>query len=56
MPGVPHEMKGLMTDDVIPMLLQQFKFPTIIHKTLLTAGVGESFLAELINDFEEALA
>lgn len=55
LPGVPHEMKGLMTDDVIPMLLQKFKFPTIIHKTLLTAGVGESFLAELIKDFEEAL-
>lgn len=55
MPGVPHEMKGLMTDDVIPMLLQKFKFPSIIHKTLLTAGVGESFLAELIKDFEESL-
>ena len=55
MPGVPHEMKGLMTDDVIPLLLQRFKFPAIIHKTLLTAGVGESFLAELIKDFEEAL-
>ena len=55
LPGVPHEMKGLMTDDVIPALLQQFKFPAIIHKTLLTAGVGESFLAELIKDFEEAL-
>lgn len=55
MPGVPHEMKGMMEDDVIPMLLKQFKFPAIIHKTLLTAGVGESFLAELIKDFEEAL-
>ena len=55
LPGVPHEMKGLMTDDVIPMLVKQFKFPAIIHKTLLTAGVGESFLAELIKDFEEAL-
>ncbi len=55
LPGVPHEMKGLVTDDVIPMLVNQFQFPTIIHKTLLTAGVGESFLAELIKDFEEAL-
>ena len=55
LPGVPHEMKGLMTDDVIPMLVNQFKFPAIIHKTLLTAGVGESFLAELIQNFEEAL-
>ena len=43
LPGVPHEMKGLMTDDVIPMLVKQFQFPTIMHKTLLTAGVGESF-------------
>ncbi len=55
LPGVPHEMMGLMEDDVIPALLLQFQFPTIIHKTLLTAGVGESFLAELIIDFETAL-
>lgn len=55
LPGVPHEMMGLMEDDVIPALLIQFQFPSIIHKTLLTAGVGESFLAELIIDFETAL-
>ncbi len=55
MPGVPHEMKGMMEADVIPMLLKEFTFPVIIHKTLLTAGVGESFLAELIRDFEETL-
>jgi len=55
MPGVPHEMKGMMTDDVIPMLLKQFKFPAIIHRTLLTAGAGESFLADLIKDFEKSL-
>ncbi len=55
MPGVPHEMKGMMTDDVIPALTQQFSFPHIAHRTLLTAGVGESFLADLIQDFEEAL-
>lgn len=55
MPGVPHEMKGMMEDFVIPELGKQFELPVIIHKTLLTAGVGESFLAELIKDFEEAL-
>ncbi len=55
LPGVPHEMKGLMTEEVIPGLLKQFKFPAIIHRTLLTAGVGESFLAELIKDFEATL-
>jgi nicotinamide-nucleotide amidase len=55
MPGVPHEMKGMMEDDVIPQLSKQFKLPYIVHRTLLTAGVGESFLAELIQDFETAL-
>jgi len=55
MPGVPHEMKGMMTDDVIPGLSKYYLFPHIAHRTLLTAGVGESFLADLINDFETAL-
>ena len=55
MPGVPNEMKGMMEDAVIKMLQQKFQSQTIVHKTLLTAGVGESFLAELIKDFEEAL-
>jgi nicotinamide-nucleotide amidase len=55
MPGVPHEMKGMMEDYVIPQLSQQFKFPAIVHRTLLTAGAGESFLAELIKNFEAAL-
>ncbi len=55
MPGVPHEMKGMMADDVIPMLLKQFSFPHIAHRTLLTFGIGESMLADMIIDFEEAL-
>lgn len=55
MPGVPHEMKGMMDDYVIPQLSKLFKLPAIVHRTLLTAGVGESFLAELIKDFEAAL-
>ena len=55
MPGVPHEMKGMMTDSVIPSLRQHFKLPSIAHRTLLTAGIGESFLADHIRDFETAL-
>jgi len=55
MPGVPHEMKGMMTDDVLPTLRQRFQLPYITHRTLLTAGIGESFLAEHIKTFEEAL-
>ena len=55
MPGVPHEMKGMMTDYVIPALQQHFTFPFIDHRTLLTAGIGESFIAEKIQDWETAL-
>jgi nicotinamide-nucleotide amidase len=55
MPGVPYEMKGMMTDSVIPSLRKHFKLPSIAHRTLLTAGVGESFLADHIRDFETAL-
>lgn len=55
MPGVPHEMKGMITDYVIPELRRRFQLPFIAHRTLLTAGIGESFLAEHIKDFEQAL-
>jgi nicotinamide-nucleotide amidase len=55
MPGVPHEMKGMMEDYVLQALTTRFSLPFIFHKTLLTAGVGESFLADLINEWELAL-
>lgn len=55
MPGVPYEMKGMMTDAVLPALRERFQLPHIAHRTLLTAGIGESFLAEHIKAFEEAL-
>lgn len=55
MPGVPHEMKGMMEDYVLPVLPQKFSMPYITHRTLLTAGVGESFLADVINEWENKL-
>jgi PncC family amidohydrolase len=55
LPGVPHEMKGLMTDQVIPRLLKEFKMPVILHRTAFTSGAGESMIAEHIKDFETAL-
>lgn len=55
MPGVPFEMKYMMTHQVIPALKASGNFPHIVHRTLLTAGVGESFLAEKISDFEASL-
>ncbi|MEP6584731.1 MAG: CinA family nicotinamide mononucleotide deamidase-related protein [Ginsengibacter sp.] len=55
MPGVPYEMKGMIEDYVIPMLQHKYKLPSIIHATILTAGIGESALAEVIKDFEYSL-
>jgi len=55
MPGVPHEMMYMMEDSVLPKLKSTFKLPFIIHKTILTAGEGESFLAERIADIEDSL-
>ena len=55
MPGVPFEMMAMMTDDVIPYLKQKFTTTHIIHHTLLTAGAGESMLADMIIDFENNL-
>ena len=55
LPGVPHEMKWLMTHKVLPLLPELFKTGFIEHRTLLTAGIGESFLAEMIQDIEESL-
>lgn len=55
LPGVPHEMKGLMTDQVIPRLLKEFTMPAIVHRTAFTAGQGESMIAELLLDFEASL-
>jgi nicotinamide-nucleotide amidase len=54
MPGVPYEMQGIM-QEVIPYLEQKFLLPEIIHKTIVTAGIGESALAEIIKDFEDQL-
>ena len=55
LPGVPHEMKGLMTQEVIPRLLNTFDLPAIIHKTAFTAGQGESIIAERLINFEASL-
>jgi nicotinamide-nucleotide amidase len=55
MPGVPNEMQGLMTSEVLPRLQTHFKMSAIVSRTLITFGIGESFLAERIKDFEEAL-
>ncbi len=55
LPGVPHEMKGLMTNEVIPRLPDHFSLPFILHRTAYTSGIGESALAEKIQAYETAL-
>ena len=55
LPGVPHEMKWLIEHQVIPVIQKAFSSHFIAHRTLLTAGIGESFLAEQIAHFENAL-
>ncbi len=55
MPGVPYEMKWLMTNRMLPKLQQYFRTPVIYHKIIRTVGIGESFLAERIADWEDNL-
>ncbi len=55
MPGVPFEMKKLMQDEVIPRILETFKTPKILHRVIGTVGIGESFLAEKIEAWEDQL-
>ncbi len=55
MPGVPHEMKKMMTERVIPKLKEKFHTPNIYHKVIRTIGIGESFLAEKIAPWENSL-
>ena len=55
LPGVPHEMKGLITDEVIPYLLKNLDLQAIVHRTAFTFGQGESMIAETLVDFEAKL-
>jgi nicotinamide-nucleotide amidase len=55
MPGVPYEMKGIMKDEVLPRLQAHFNTQAIFHKTILTMGIGESYLSEIIAEWEDAL-
>ncbi len=56
MPGVPHEMKMMMKEQVLPKLKSELQLPHIVMRTVRTQGIGESFLAEKIADWEEAVA
>ncbi len=55
LPGVPFEMKNLIRNAVIPKITEQFKRPFILHRTLVTYGLGESAIADKIEDWENSL-
>jgi nicotinamide-nucleotide amidase len=55
MPGVPHEMKIMMTEQVLPRLQAVFQTPVIFHKLVKTIGIGESWLADKIRSWEDQL-
>jgi nicotinamide-nucleotide amidase len=56
LPGVPFEMQYLMEHEVVPRIQQKFELPKIVHRTILTQGVGESFIADLLTEWENSLA
>ncbi|MDH5398832.1 MAG: competence/damage-inducible protein A [Cyclobacteriaceae bacterium] len=55
LPGVPFEMKHIMENEVFPRLKNKFHLPVIYHKIIKTAGIGESWLADKIRDWESTL-
>lgn len=55
MPGVPYEMMYLMDDEILPRIKGRFKLPSIVHKTILTSNIGESFLAKEIEEIEDSI-
>ena len=55
MPGVPHEVKVLMEEQVLPKIRLRFTMPVIYHKMIRTAGIPESKLAEVIREWESEL-
>ena len=55
MPGVPFEMKGIFTDELLPRIKKRFHAVPYEKRVIMTTGIGESFLADTIKDWEEAL-
>ncbi|MCL2168333.1 MAG: molybdopterin-binding protein, partial [Lentimicrobiaceae bacterium] len=54
--GVPFEMQAILTESVIPLLKEKYKGAhTVVHKNILTSGIGESMLAQKIEKWENAL-
>lgn len=55
MPGVPYEMKAMFTDGVLPKLREKLSLPAIYHRTVMTQGIGESWLSDTLEEWEASL-
>ena len=55
MPGVPFEMKGIFNDELLPRFKKRFHAVPYEKRVVMTTGIGESFLADKIKDWEEGL-
>ncbi len=55
LPGVPFEMENIVTTQLLPKLEKHFQESFVVHKTIVTQGIGESLLAEYIQEWENAL-
>lgn len=55
MPGVPYEMKTMITDIILPKIKNESGLPHIYHRSVLTQGIGETIIAKIVEDWEDAL-
>jgi nicotinamide-nucleotide amidase len=55
LPGIPYEMEGLMNDHVLPAIGQRVKVPYVVHRTIMTQGMPESYLASRLRHWESEL-
>ncbi|WP_318309991.1 competence/damage-inducible protein A [Flagellimonas crocea] len=55
LPGVPYEMKNLIGKSVLPKIVEEYERPHIVHRTIMTYGLGESAVAEKLEDWENQL-
>lgn len=55
LPGVPFEMKNLVHNELVPRIKETFSMPVLVHKTMMTYGLGESIIAEKIAHWEQDL-
>ncbi len=55
LPGVPYEMMDIFNSSVLPEISGRIDGLILMHQTVLTQGIPESYLSEIIKDWESSL-